>query len=641
MARISPRATAIDGLTRRPAPPAISHAPRFAAPVLALWFVVALLLAILVWPDPMARLGDDPDSLLRLVQVRDFLAGQGLRDLVQQRLDPPAGLAMHWSRLIDVPIAALVAALAPFAGGKAEAMAMTAWPLLLLLGFVAAATWTAVSLAGAAAALPAAVLAVLAVDPLIQFLPGRLDHHNAQLVLLLLTVGAAVNIGRGPRFGVAAGLACAAMLAVGLETLPYVAVLGATLALRWAWRRAPDRGVAAFGAGFAVGLPLFQSVTAPLVSAPVCDALSPAFVLPGVVAGLGLAALGWSGRPAGLGARLAGLGLLAAAALGTMILVNPACLAGPYAAASPDLQARWLGTVAEAQGLVAFALARPAEALGKSGAALLGLGLGLRLLLRGGIAPDRRDATLLLTALGATAFAVMLYQVRAAAFANALALPLLAAFVAGVREPAAASAGGGSAPAGKGPGIKASIALLVAWLAAAQIAWYGLGYAAAAALPWSALRADAVPLQRAGIDPGDTGGAALTGAEECLDRSSAARLAAVPAGLVLAPVFYGPAVLALSDHSVLAGPYHRGGEAILHVIDAFAAPPAKARPMLAARGVDYVAFCATARETAFAPREAPSGLLAVLVSGRTIPWLQPIAVNASGNLRLYRVLPPP
>lgn len=635
MARASAGATAqapSDGPARRAAP-AGPAAPRFAAPVFALWFVTALLLAIFIWPDPTARLGDDPDSLLRLVQVRDFLAGQGLRDLVQHRLDPPAGLAMHWSRLIDVPVAALIAGLAPIAGGKAEALAMTAWPLLLFLGFVAAATWTSVALAGAAAAFPAAVLAALAVDPLIHFLPGRLDHHNAQLALLLVAVGAAANVWRGPRFGLAAGLACAAMLAIGLETLPYVAVMGATLALLWAFGRAPDRAAAAFGLAFAVGLPLLQSVSTPLVSAPVCDALSPAFVLPGAVAGLGLAALAELARPAGLRPRLAALGLLAALALGAMLLVNPACLAGPYAAASPDLAARWLDTVAEAQGLVAFALARPAEALGKSGAVILALGLGLRLLLRRDIEPARRDAALMLIALCATAFALMLYQIRAAAFANALALPLLAAFVAGIRERAVGSAKGEGITPGIGSGTRTSITLLGAWLAATQIAWYGLGYAGAAALPWAGVPADRAFLRRPAHDvPG--------GVAECVDLSSAALLASVPAGLVLAPVFYGPAVLALSGHSVLAGPYHRGGEAILFVIDAFAAPPAEARRQIAARGIDYVAFCATSEETAFAPQEAPEGLLALLASGRKIPWLEAVTGREAGSLRLYRVVPP-
>src|SRR5437763_434317 len=45
----------------------------------------------------------DTDDAMRLVEIRDFLAGQGWFDLHQYRLDPPAGLPMHWSRLVDLP----------------------------------------------------------------------------------------------------------------------------------------------------------------------------------------------------------------------------------------------------------------------------------------------------------------------------------------------------------------------------------------------------------------------------------------------------------------------------------------------------------------------------------------------------------
>ena len=74
----------------------------------------------------------DPDSFLRLVQVRDLLAGQGWFDLVQHRMDPPGGALIHWSRLIDAPIAGLILLGNLF--GDGERFALTAWPLLLLLG---------------------------------------------------------------------------------------------------------------------------------------------------------------------------------------------------------------------------------------------------------------------------------------------------------------------------------------------------------------------------------------------------------------------------------------------------------------------------------------------------------------------------
>lgn len=47
----------------------------------------------------------DPDEAMRLVQLRDFLAGQAWRDLVPHRLDPSFDTPMHWSRLVDLSMA--------------------------------------------------------------------------------------------------------------------------------------------------------------------------------------------------------------------------------------------------------------------------------------------------------------------------------------------------------------------------------------------------------------------------------------------------------------------------------------------------------------------------------------------------------
>ena len=76
----------------------------------------------------------DPDSFLRLVQVRDLLAGQGWFDLVQHRMDPPGGALLHWSRLIDAPIAGLI--LSATSSAPAKRFALTAWPLLLLFAMM-------------------------------------------------------------------------------------------------------------------------------------------------------------------------------------------------------------------------------------------------------------------------------------------------------------------------------------------------------------------------------------------------------------------------------------------------------------------------------------------------------------------------
>ena len=50
-------------------------------------------------------------------------------DLVQHRLDPDAAVPMHWSRLVDAPIAALIVVLQPVLGAAAGNAACTSLDL--------------------------------------------------------------------------------------------------------------------------------------------------------------------------------------------------------------------------------------------------------------------------------------------------------------------------------------------------------------------------------------------------------------------------------------------------------------------------------------------------------------------------------
>ena len=96
------------------------------------------LLALLVLLVSAQRIVDwrftDPDDILRLVQVRDLLAGQGWFDLDQHRIDPLRSVPMHWSRLVDLPLAIVIGALTPLLGqAGAEAFAVIAVPIATLM----------------------------------------------------------------------------------------------------------------------------------------------------------------------------------------------------------------------------------------------------------------------------------------------------------------------------------------------------------------------------------------------------------------------------------------------------------------------------------------------------------------------------
>src|SRR5688572_3946952 len=79
----------------------------------------ALAAVILIAGAGMAAIAQDfsePDNAMRLVRVRDMLAGQGWFDNVQHRLNPPDGTPMHWAQWIDAMLAAPIALLALVVG---------------------------------------------------------------------------------------------------------------------------------------------------------------------------------------------------------------------------------------------------------------------------------------------------------------------------------------------------------------------------------------------------------------------------------------------------------------------------------------------------------------------------------------------
>src|SRR5690348_16846863 len=102
-------------------------------PLLICWALIAAALVVRALATAASvPLILDTDDAMRLTMVHDFLAGQGWWDLVQHRLNTPYGGLMHWSRLIDLPEAALLALARPVFGTAADIAVATAWPLLLL-----------------------------------------------------------------------------------------------------------------------------------------------------------------------------------------------------------------------------------------------------------------------------------------------------------------------------------------------------------------------------------------------------------------------------------------------------------------------------------------------------------------------------
>src|SRR4029453_5300081 len=77
------------------------------------------------------------------------------------------------------------------------------------------------------------------------------------------------------------------------------------------------------------------------------------------------------------------------------------------------------------------------------------------------------------------------------------------------------------------------------------------------------------------------------GVSTCRGYSSVAPLVSLPRGRVIAPIDLGPGILAATEHSVFAGPYHRNNDGNLAMIRAMMAGPETARQLLGERHVNY------------------------------------------------------
>jgi hypothetical protein len=154
-------------------PPDLSSNRRLAIAALAVTLVV---IVGLIWHSNnlIVTLGDTDDAM-RLVFVRDLLSGRGWYDQLDIRLQPPTGVYMHWSRLLDGALAGVMRifglAMSPPA---AEVATRFSWPLLWIFPAVFCALTIALRLGGSLAVFVCAVLLASNQQPFVEFVPGRI-----------------------------------------------------------------------------------------------------------------------------------------------------------------------------------------------------------------------------------------------------------------------------------------------------------------------------------------------------------------------------------------------------------------------------------------------------------------------------------
>ncbi|MCW2349619.1 hypothetical protein [Sphingobium sp. B12D2B] len=601
-------------------------------------------------------LGDTDDNM-RYLQVRDWLAGQSWWDLRQHRMAPPDGANIHWSRLVDLPIAALILFFSLFTDrARAEELAVGVEPLLPLLLLMLALAFIARRLSDRGQGqgwFIAMLLPLGAGMGLSMFMPLRIDHHGWQLALTATALAGLVDR-KWTRGGVVTGVASALSVVIGMEMLVYLVGAGALIALRWIFKEGAARRVRPYALGLggttALGYALFASNAN---RAPVCDAISPVWasvlvLTAGVLYGLTLLPLrGWLQR---LGAAALG----GAAVLAFAWLSWPNCVTDLYGI-SPELQKSWLVYIREAKPIYVQAQSSWVPMISLP---ITGLLCGLI-----GCWAARRDSERMwawatVTLMIAFAIALTFWQIRAGPAAQLLAIPPVA--WAGWAIIVTLITGSWARRL-----LAVPAALVLVWASSVYFL-YPIVSKAFAQTPKPENRTNAAPSTRNQASPSAKNASAnsanaapasnlsaiskpvakpLTGAHRpevrCRTQPALQPLDQIAPATIFTLVDLGPRLIAITHHTVIAGPYHRNQEAILDVHHAFDGSPETFRKIAQKRGATYLLYCPGFPEGTIYQRRSPKGFYARLARGETFPFLTPVTVKAQSELpyRLYRITP--
>lgn len=567
---------------------------------------------------------DDPDDSMRLVQVRELLAGQPWYDMRMPRFGGADVLVSHWSRIVDFPLALMIALLTPVFGQTvAETIAVVLWPTLLsgLAAYVIARFCDRE--AGRRTALLAIALAVPSTGHF-KFLPGGIDHHNVMILCALAGVFGLISALETPRAGWFAGAVLAVGCSVGLEGLGLtLAAIGLVTLTALFWYRNLT-GVSHAALAFAGSLLGCYLVFGPFRpdGAVVCDVISAnlvAFAICGAAGVLAADRVLSRGGPqwAALGMLVAGGG----AGLAVYGWLQPACFGGPYAQLDPRLVQAWLKNVSEVRSLFAVGRSTPFDAVTFAFYPAIGICYGV-LLARSGT----RHAALYGAILG-VAVVLWVWQERLLPYAAFLSVAPIALGLTRKNE-LAGTATSIERPAfalrfGRWPLAGGAGALALIGLAAASFTLLGRGDAAATggeAKPTSVtLAAASHPA------PAPT----ASDAKSCLSADEAKPLAVLPAGLAVNDIDAGPFLVAWTNLSVMSAPYHRMGRSILAAHDVLHAPAHEAASRLRALGARYIVVCPSAGDTEATGPAIPDALRMVLLAGTVPDGLEAVPVASS------------
>jgi len=547
----------------------------------------------------------DNDSIMRLLSVQNWLGGQGWFDTVEYRLMPPEGVLMHWSRYIDAIIGGLIVAFSwVFPVGIAKTLALTVWPTILAVLMVTVIGFGTKRFFGPVAAsfaMPCVILWPFTSD--FYFQAGSIDHHNVQILMIVLITFAIIWPDRPTASGLVAGVCAAFALAIGLETLPYILVVGTLLLTRAHLNMSPNanRLLAVFCVMLGAASLVFWLGQTPVsrLTETVCDQLGlsvlgliaiaavasivPMFVLPQNALGR----IAMSILLTGAGSALA------------WPLLGP-CLAGPYGSLPVEVQDIIRSGIVEAQPGIVYAKGNPLNYIRMVapvvGSIVLAAYFWRQLSKDSATERRQRDVIGQLLILSAVGVLASFSQIRLLLM-TAAAVPVLVGLV---------------------------LAILVENYLRTRSAAVATGLLAAAVLLLSPAVLKAPIKQLLPFDPPSTSPLDVT----CSTNDALSPLNALAPAVFLTPMNLGPALILTTHHSSLSGPYHRSPDAFANGDIPFKLPEAEMQTYVEKTSATYLLLCGgTTYRVGFA-RD--------LVDGAQAAWLKPVEIDA-GDLMVFEI----
>jgi hypothetical protein len=576
--------------------------------VLSVTLVIAKAIAAgLGMEANFSKMGND--DVMRLMMVRDWIAGQGWYDTTQYRIAPPDGVSIHWSRYIDAGIAAIILTLSLFVPMEtAEQIAVTVWPTLILIVTLLVVGFGTRRLFGTIAACFAVLCTVL--WPLTADLhsrAGNLDHHNVQLLMMIILAMAAVWPVRPVAIGIVGGLAAAFSLSTGLEALLFIVGAGFIFFARGVFGQTADaaRLLVAFCLALFFGsLAFWLGLIAPDARAmPVCDQLGlPVFSL------IAAAALGsilpfalrkWVASPV---LHVAGTVVIATIGLALAWPLLATCLAGPYGNLSEQLQERISAQITEAKPALVYVQTNAAAAFVFMLPVLTALVSGFVLWFtkaRLGDGPnEQRTALGFLLVLCGFGITLVFYQMRTVILAASV-VPIIGGVV--------------------------LAALLQSYLSTRRIGAAVAMFAIAVAIASPALYLR--PFE-AYVPPGPENAVAARG--NCRQYDVMTALNALPPTQILTNANFGPTLIWATHHSSLSGLYHRSAAAMSHALVPWRLDSEAFADYVTDTNATYLLLCrGYGQPRAFATQLAQGEASA--------EWLRPVPLD-SEHLLLFEVL---